>query len=681
MRCIAVIQARMGSSRLPGKVLLDLAGRAVLEHVVLAARAIPGVDDIVIATSTEGIDDAIVNWASARELALFRGAETDVLSRLRQAADSRNADIVVRLTADCPLLDPHICGQIIALVTNAGADYASNVDPPTWPDGLDCEAMTIAALQYADEHATIATDREHVTPYIRRHRVKFDVRNLRSPETALSERRWTLDTPADLARLNQLCSRLDTTTPSYLQVLAADKDSDVQRSTSTDTLTQRNASFAEQRDAIKVENTRFDESIGTLERALKTVPLAAQTFSKCHQQMPQPLSPLFLTHGHAGRVWDVDGNEYVDLGCGLLSVLLGHRDPDVDTAITRQLENGISFTLPTILEAELAERLVDMIPCAEQVRFAKNGSDATSGCVRVARAYTGRDRIAVAGYHGWQDWYIGSTTRNKGVPSITSALTHTFPYGDLDALHRLLASYPGEFAAVVLEPMNVTDPPPGYLDSLAKLVRHEGALLVFDEIITGFRFARGGAQELFGVSPDLAAIGKGLGNGMPISAVVGSAEIMQQMEEVFFSGTFGGEALSLAAALAVTRKVQDQPVVEKLHRQGQALRTQVESLISDYGLGESISLSGHPSWVIIQFHDVSGTRKEVVRTAWMQQMLANGVLSLGSHNLCYAHNEGDMQQVLYAWEATLNTLARWSKAGNLASKLRCPPIEPVFKVR
>jgi glutamate-1-semialdehyde 2,1-aminomutase len=671
----------MGSSRLPGKVLTDLAGRPALERVSSAAEAIPGIDEVIIATSTAAEDEAIVEWANARGVRVFRGSENDVLSRVRNAADAANADIVLRLTADCPLLDPNVCGQVLAMLVDSSADYVSNVDPPTWPDGLDCEAMTIAALRQADECAIQLEDREHVTPYIRRNRAMFDIRNLRSPNAALSEHRWTLDTPADLQWLTQICEQLEPLQPTYLQVLELLRKNPTSGRDAPGEPTPRNYAYAAQRNSVAVEHTSFSQSLQVLDRALCTIPLAAQTFSKCHEQLPQPLSPLFLTHGNGGRVWDVDGNEYVDLGCGLLSVLLGHRDADVDAAISRQLDRGISFTLPTSLEADLAERMVEMIPCAERVRFAKNGSDATSGCIRVARASTGRDRVAVAGYHGWQDWYIGSTTRSKGVPDATSALTHPFPYGDIGALEDLLSAHRGEFAAVILEPMNVAEPPAGYMESLAELVRREGALLIFDEIITGFRFARGGAQELFGVTPDLAAFGKGLGNGMPIAAVVGRADLMDEMEEVFFSGTFGGEALSLAAAIAVADKVRYEPVVEKLSEQGKQLRRSVERLVSDSGLGDHITLCGHPAWTLVQFHDVRELRKEVVRTAWMQQMIAHGVLTLGSHNLCYAHDDKDMNRVLYAWEATVSMLSRSILSGTLQRDLRCPVIEPVFKVR
>ena len=313
---------------------------------------------------------------------------------------------------------------------------------------------------------------------------------------------------------------------------------------------------------------RYACSEALLERALKTIPLGSQTFSKSKTQYPLGVSPYFITRGDGARVWDADGNEYLDFINGLCAITLGYNDPDVTEAVRRQLDDGVIFSLPHPVEMEVAERIVDMVPCAEMVRFGKNGSDATAGAVRLARAHTGRDRVAVCGYHGWQDWYIGATARNRGVPQAVRDLTHTFPYNDPDALEQLLLAHPGEFAAVILEPMNVAEPLPGYLETVAELTRLHGALLIFDETITGFRYANGGAQEYFGVTPDLATFGKGLANGYPVSAVAGRRDLMQLMEEIFFSFTFGGETLSLAASAATLDKLRRENVTDHLARLG-----------------------------------------------------------------------------------------------------------------
>ncbi|HEY9347381.1 MAG TPA: aminotransferase class III-fold pyridoxal phosphate-dependent enzyme, partial [Inquilinus sp.] len=280
---------------------------------------------------------------------------------------------------------------------------------------------------------------------------------------------------------------------------------------------------------------RYAASEAMLDRARQTIPLGAQTFSKSITQYPLGVSPYFAARGQGSRLWDVDGNEYIDFINGLASVTLGYNDPDVTAAVKAQVDHGTIFSLSSPLEAEVAERLVAIVPSAEMVRFGKNGSDATAGAVRVARAYTGRDHVLVCGYHGWQDWYIGATARNRGVPESTRALTHTFPYNDLAALDRLLDEH--AVAAIVMEPMNVAFPAEGYLQGVRERATRYGAVLVFDETITGFRVANGGAQELFNVTPDLTTLGKGIANGYPLSAVCGRRDLMMEMEEIFFSFT------------------------------------------------------------------------------------------------------------------------------------------------
>ena len=246
------------------------------------------------------------------------------------------------------------------------------------------------------------------------------------------------------------------------------------------------------------------------------------------------------------------------------------------------------------------------MPCAEAVRFGKNGSDATSGAIRVARAYTGRDRVLSCGYHGWQDWSIGATARSKGVPKAVRELTHTFPFNDLPALAALLDAHAGEVAAIIMEPMNVTPPAPGYLQGVRRLADKHGCVLIFDETITGFRFDRGGAQALFGVTPDLATFGKGLANGFPLSAVAGRRALMAEMEEVFFSFTMGGEAVSLAAAKAVLDKLEREPVIETLRIRGAEVQAEVERLLSAGGAGEFIAVSGDPTWSFLNFTPPEG---------------------------------------------------------------------------
>jgi glutamate-1-semialdehyde 2,1-aminomutase len=425
----------------------------------------------------------------------------------------------------------------------------------------------------------------------------------------------------------------------------------------------------------------FKRSEAYLARAERTIPLGSQTFSKSRTQFPYGVSPYFVTRAQGSRVWDVDGNEYIDFINSLASVTLGYQDPDVLQAVREQLDQGVIFSLPHTIEAEVAELICDMVPCAEMVRFGKNGSDATAGAIRVARAYTGRERVAVCGYHGWQDWYIGSTARHRGVPQATRSLTHAFMYNDLGSLRSLLEQHPGQFAAVILEPMNATEPASGFLQGVKDLTHAHGALLVFDETITGFRYANGGAQQLFGVTPDLATFGKGLANGYPLSVVAGRREVMKLMEEIFFSFTFGGEALSLAAARATLHKLRNHDVVGTMRGRGERLLSKVRERITQHELGGLLAVSGHPTWSFLTFKDVGEVSQWQTKTLWMQEILQRGILSFGTHNISYAHSDEDIDRLIAVYDEVFPTLRRAAFEGRMSELLRCQPLQPLFKIR
>lgn len=426
---------------------------------------------------------------------------------------------------------------------------------------------------------------------------------------------------------------------------------------------------------------RFTASEAYLARAERVIPLGSQTFSKSRTQYPFGISPYFITRAQGAHCWDLDGNEYIDFVSSLASVTLGYNDPDVTRAVAEQLQSGVIFSLPHPIEAEVAELICELVPCAERVRFGKNGSDATAGAVRVARAFTGRDRVAVCGYHGWQDWYIGSTTRDLGVPEAVKALTHKFNYNDLASLEAVFAQYPGQIAAVILEPMNVQYPVPGFLEGVQALARKEGAVLVFDETITGFRYALGGAQQFFGITPDMATFGKGMANGYPVSAVVGKRELMRYMEDIFFSGTFGGETLSLAAACAVIDKLRREPVIDTLTRQGERIIQEINRRIEAHGVSDLFAMSGHPTWSFLNIQGGNGYSVWQVRTLFLQEMFARGILTLGTHNLSYAHGEAELQMLLAAYDEVLPLIRTAVHEKTLEQVLRCPALEPLFKVR
>ena len=368
----------------------------------------------------------------------------------------------------------------------------------------------------------------------------------------------------------------------------------------------------------------YERSEHLLRRALEVIPNGTQTFSKSRSSYPVGASPFYAKWGEGAYLVDVDGNRFLDFTNGLMAVILGYNDPHVTQAVREQLEDGVLFTLPTELEIEVSEMLVDMIPCAEMVRFGKNGSDATTGAIRIARAFTGRDRVAQCGYHGWHDWAQANKLRNLGVPQGVRDLTHTFQYNNLASLRRLFVERPYQFAAVIIETMHGEWPDPGFLEECRDLAHKNGAIFIMDEVVTGFRFAVGGAQEYFGVTPDLATFGKALSNGYPLSAVVGREEVMQTMSNVHYSYTNTSEALSLAAAKATLAKIKRENVPARLAQ-----------------LGNRIPGHGHPAWRHLGI-------PEDQKPLFVADMHKHGILTLGTANLTFAHTEEEVERLVEA---------------------------------
>jgi len=427
--------------------------------------------------------------------------------------------------------------------------------------------------------------------------------------------------------------------------------------------------------------SRYQKSEQLLKRALKTIPLGSQTFSKSKTQFPEGASPFFLEKGKGSKVWDVDGNEYIDFMNGLLCVSIGYADDDVNNAVFEQIKNGTTFSLPHRLEMEVAEKLVKMIPCAEKVRFGKNGTDATSGAIRLARAYTNKEMVLICGYHGWQDWYIGSTSRSLGVPESTQALTKAFIYNDIESLKQLVELYRGKVAAIIMEPMNVQYPNSGYLELVQQIAKEEGIVFIFDETITGCRFAKGGAQELFGITPDLATFGKGLANGFPLSAIVGKSEIMDLMDDIFFSGTFAGETASLAAAKVVLDKVEKLDTCRKIKETGEYLLSHLNQVISDLKCDFFLKTAGHPSWSFLIFLETEHYSSFEIKTLYMQEVLQRGILTFGTHNISYSHDNTDIDNLISCYKQVFPILKEAIVSQTLKQKLHCEVLQPLFKVR
>lgn len=423
---------------------------------------------------------------------------------------------------------------------------------------------------------------------------------------------------------------------------------------------------------------RLREDQQLRERASKVIP-GGMYGHQSVQGLPASY-PQFMARGDGARVWDVDGNEYIDYVLAMGPVNLGYADPRVDAAITAQLHDGITFSLPHPLETEVAERLCRLVPCAQMVRFLKGGAEATSAAVRLARAFTGRERLLYWGYHGWQDWYHAARPNPLGVPKAMTGLIQGFPFNDAAALEALLRTQGAETAAVILEPANATLPQPGYLQRVRDLTAHHGVLLIFDEVVTGFRVHQGGAQAYYGVTPDLACFAKGMANGMPLAAVVGRADVLGLAEAALISVTYGGECLSLAAAVATLDALEHTDAIARIWAAGRGLMTALEAAAALAGV--PAHCSGLPC--MPTFHlDLPAQQQAAAWTLVLGEAAARGVLFRrgGFAFVSAAHGPGDIRQTGEAMAATLSrlkgsltrgTLVR--DAGAAAAAVGPPPI-------
>jgi glutamate-1-semialdehyde 2,1-aminomutase len=423
---------------------------------------------------------------------------------------------------------------------------------------------------------------------------------------------------------------------------------------------------------------RFDRSMAWLDRARAVVPGASQTLSKGPGMFVEGAYPVFLERGRGCRVWDVDGNEYVDYVLGLASITLGYAHPAVTQAVARQLERGSIFSLPHPLEVEVSERLREVIPCAEMVRFVKTGSEADAAAVRIARAATGRDVLLYCGYHGWHEWFAITTPRSKGIPKDFSRLVAPFAYNDLGSLERALEEHHGQVAAVIMEPVLLDAPAAGFLAGVKAAAHRHGALLIFDEIVSGFRWAVGGAQEHFGVVPDLATFGKGMANGLPLAAVVGRAELMREFDDVFVSSTFGGDTLALAACRATLDEYARAPVIEHLWRMGRRFQEGFGALAGR--LGVPARVVGYPVHPKIVVDHRSPETARLLMSLFLQESAARGVIvHFAGFNVSFSHAPADVDLTLEACAGALEAVGEAVADGRVADRLRGKPYGEVFR--
>ena len=674
----------MGSSRLRGKSLSDICGDPLLLKVIKQVKNSSLISDLIIVTTDQKEDNEIREFCQKNDLKVFSGSKDDVLSRYVKAAEITNADIVVRITGDCPLIAPDTIDEVIEEFIKSDYSYASNTYPYTRSEGQDVEVFSAKILEYTAKNANDKIDKEHVTLFIKKNRL-ISKHNVIHDYFEFTDLKLSVDYIEDLNFVRKVWSNLEkefSKKEFYIYseiVMALNQIENLNNKYINDGL------YLSILNSINEDSSKpltLTNSFKFLEESNKYIPGGAQTYSKSWRPHIKGVSPIFLESGKGSIVKDVDSNEFVDLIQGLLPNILGYANDEVNKAVIDIAAKGHSFSLPHKLEILLAKKLCQIIPCAEKVRFGKNGSDATAGAIRVARAYTGRENVAVCGYHGWQDWFIGSTSRKAGVPKGTIDLVHTFKYNDLVDLERVLMTRKDEFAAVILEPVNFFWPDKNYLKELKELVHKHGALLIFDEICSGFHFGIGGAQELFGVKPDLATFGKAMGNGWPISCIVGKSNIMQVFEDAFFSFTFAGDIASIAASLKVIEILEKGTAYKKMQAAGKTICDGARFMAEATGLKEIFKLEGHYNWSIFDFIDNNGETDAATKALWIQEVTRNGVLILTTINISSSLDQYCIDKVLNAFAKGFKKV-QYCKDNKLnPSDLLDGPIPiPAFKAR
>ncbi len=430
-------------------------------------------------------------------------------------------------------------------------------------------------------------------------------------------------------------------------------------------------------------------------KALKIIPYGSQTYSKGVKAFSDGVSPKFLAKGKGCEVWDVDGNKFIDYVMANQPLVLGYADKDINNAVKKQLALGSTFSVSNKLEIDVAELLVKHIPDAEGARFGKNGADATSIAVRLSRAITKRDHIAFCGYHGWHDWFIGTTDLNSGIPKFNNQLAHSFAYNNLPSLEKIFSKYKNKIACVIMEPITVNGPaskPSGstkwrdynkksnFLVDVKNLCKKNGTLLVFDEVVTGFRYDMGGAQKMFDVIPDLSCWAKAMSNGIPLSAITGRREYIKYLEKTFFSFTYGGDCIGLAAAKATITKMEKQNVIDHLYKVGGRLKKGMNDLAKIYDLEHILACAGYPCRTVMTIKKVGKYNKPLITKSLIQQeLMFRGVLWSQYHSISYSHKEKHIDYSLNAFEDAFKKLSKIIKTNrSIENNLIGKPCETVF---
>jgi glutamate-1-semialdehyde 2,1-aminomutase len=634
MKIVALVQARMSSTRLPGKVLKSIVGKPMIELLLTRLSQSGELDEIMVAASEEVQNDKLQSIVESLDYRCTRGSEKDVLNRFYESAKYVGADVIVRITGDCPLVDSELVDECINSYKNANVDYFSNVDPASYPDGLDIEVMSFESIERANNEADSDFDREHVTSYIR-NSDSFSRSSIQYIED-LSNQRWSVDEPEDLAVVTNIFEYFS---PDILfgwkQVLELRK--------------LQPTLFAENQQIKNNEGATMGTGQKLYKRAKRVIPGGNMLLSKRPEMFLPEKWPAYFSKSKGCKVWDLDGKEYTDMSImGIGTNTLGYGHPEVDEAVMKTVKDGNMSTFNCPEEVYLAEKLVELHPWADMVRFARAGGEINSIAIRIARASTGRDKIAICGYHGWHDWYLSTNLNSdknldghllpglqpNGVPRGLTGTTLPFNYNDIEQLEQLIKDNKSEIAAIKMEVSRNEGPKDNYLQKARDLATENNIILIFDECTSGFRETFGGLHKKYGVEPDLAIFAKALGNGYAISACIGRQEFMQAAQQTFISSTFWTERIGPSAALKTLEVMEREKSWDTITKIGTGISNQWKGLADKYKL--SISTWGLPALSGYTFNSPNALSYKTLIT---QEMLKKGYLAANSVYACIEHKQ------------------------------------------
>ncbi len=689
---LAILQARVSSTRLPGKVLKPIMGRPMLALQVERVLQATKIDQLIIATSTDPSDDELESLCEGIHVPCYRGSLNDVLDRFYQAAQTWKPKHVVRITGDCPLIDPVVIDAVIAYYLNGDYDYVSNTVEPTFPDGLDIEIFRFSILEEAWKEASLPSQREHVTPFIHQHPDRYRIGNYRNTED-LSHMRWTVDEAEDFDLINRIYNELYPFDPNFRM---ADILNLLQQKTewlSINKQFDRNEGFMKSLQEDKryeaMKRLNLEKSIALQEHAKTRIPGLSQLLSKRPDQFSYGVWPGYFSRAKGVEIWDLDDNHYVDMSIGGIGAnVLGYADPDVDRAVREALDKGTSASLNCPEEVELADLLCELHPWAEKVRFARTGGESMAIAVRIARAFTGRDKVAFCGYHGWHDWYLSANigTENAlgehllsgldpaGVPKALKGTSFPFRYNQLKELEAILESNKNEIAAIVMEPLRNEWPTPDFINGVRALATATGAILIIDEVSAAFRMNTGGAHLVLGMDPDMAVFSKSLGNGYPMAAIIGKSAVMDAAQKSFISSTYWTERIGPVAAIAMIKKHRQNDVGKHLMKIGQMVQDGWRTLFARHGI--PIHIDGTPPMGHFSFEHEKAL---VAKALFIQGMLEKGFLATTGFYAMFAHQEEHVKAYLDAVDQVLPMLNEAISSGHPESYLIGQPAASGFK--